>query len=790
MNRQFPYNWIKDFIKLKQTPEQFAKEMSLRSQAIEKIIPQTYRCKGIVTAKVLAVKSHPNADRLRLATVDTGKEQLTVVCGAPNLGVNQIVAFAPVGATVLNPENLEETYTLTPAKIRGVESHGMICATDELGLGGEHAGILTLPNDTPLGIPFETLVPPDDVVFDIEITSNRPDAMAVFGLALEAAAVFGKPTDPKAVPQPDMTIADDALSLKVKVEDEKTCARYLAAVLRNITIQPSPLWLQLRLIAAGIRPINNIVDITNYVLLEYGQPMHVFDYAKINHNTIVVRQAKTGESLKALDEQTYQLKQGNLVIADTAAPMAIAGVMGGAESAVQPDTTTIVFEAATFAPMSVRKTSRQLNLQSESSSLFEKGLHTEGAFVGMLRAIELAQKIAGGQLASPIIDVSAVSYKTITIELDPGVITQYLGITLPIAKIKNLLELLGYSVKGSKILTVTVPWWRANDTKCDYDLVEEVARLYGYHVLPSELPATRLPQRISDPRFSWEDKVKDVLAGIGMYETYSYSMVRADEPLYGGTPMIQLANPLSDDMQVMRTSLVPQMIVALADNATRVEQAGMFELSNVYRVTSEKDLPEEQSMLALGVVGVVDPLLYIKGVAEHLLKKLHIEHVSFVVSHAPMPGLESATSLEVRAGAEVLGMIAVPGAETLQRVGIKKPIAIGQLSCAALFAATKATGAFEPVPEYPSIERDIAVIISRGISWQQLHDAIAVVDPLITDIAYQSTYSDESIGAEHKSIAFRITCRANDRTLRSEEVDVVVKKIVEKLTKEFQARQR
>src|SRR3989338_898214 len=385
--------------------------------------------KKVVTAKITDIKPHPNADRLRLVTVDYGQGKQTVVCGAPNIAVGNVIAFAFEGATLLNPDNLSQTTVLKSVDIRGVDSAGMVCGLDELGFGTEHYAVLTLPENTPLGKPLETLLVPSDQLFDIEITSNRPDAMSVVGLVQEAAAVFSLKAKLKPPAKPKLKAKK--LSLTVKVTQPKLCPRYQAVVMAGVRVDFSPLWLQLRLMQAGIRPINNIVDITNYVLLEYGQPMHVFDYQKITDKKIVVRLAKPGEKILALDGKTYQLESQMLVIADAAKPIAIAGVMGGQDSAASNQTSTIVFEAANFNSVSVRKTARALNLHSESSDLFEKGLPKLLTTAAIDRAVELAQDLTGAKVASLVLDSSPAQPKVTKINFSLATLDRYLGITIP-----------------------------------------------------------------------------------------------------------------------------------------------------------------------------------------------------------------------------------------------------------------------------------------------------------------------------------------------------------------------
>src|SRR3989338_5576344 len=429
MDRTISYNWLKEFVPLDVSPANFAREFSLRSMTVDRVTPVKPEFTGVTTAKIIKIEKHPNADRLRLATVKTKQGTVTVVCGAPNIAVDQMVPYAGIGAKLIDTKNGGKKFTLKAAIIRDVKSEGMLCSAAELGISEDHSGILILPKETPLGKPLEEVLPLDYTLFDIEITSNRPDAMSVVGLAREAAAVFNKKLTQK-LAQPKITFTSE-IPLSVEVKDSPGCPRYQAVVVTGITVGPSPLWLQLRLNQAGVRPINNIVDITNYILLELGQPMHAFDYDKLQGKTIVVRRARPGEKILALDGKIYVLESTDLVVADAKNPVAIAGVMGGEKSAVSTETKTIVFECANFDPVTVRTTSRRLSLLSESSLLFEKGLQPQNVEAALFRALELTQQLAGGSVSSPIIDVYAKAKTAATISFDPAVVQRYLGVAVP-----------------------------------------------------------------------------------------------------------------------------------------------------------------------------------------------------------------------------------------------------------------------------------------------------------------------------------------------------------------------
>jgi len=788
MDRTISYNWLKEFVPLDVSPANFAREFSLRSMTVDRVTPVKPEFTGVTTAKIIKIEKHPNADRLRLATVKTKQGTATVVCGAPNIAEGQIVPYAGIGAKLIDTKDGGKKFTLKAAIIRDIKSEGMLCSPAELGIGEDHGGIFILPKETQIGKPLEEVLPLHDSLFDIEITSNRPDAMSVVGLAREAAAVFNKKLTQK-LAQPKITFTDE-IPLSVEVKDSSRCPRYQAVVVTGITVGPSPLWMQLRLSQAGVRPINNIVDITNYVLLELGQPMHAFDYDKLQGKTIVVRRAQKGEKIVALDGKTYSLA-ADLVIADSKNPVAIAGVMGGEKSAVSAETKTIVFECANFDPITVRTTSRRLSLLSESSLLFEKGLQPQNVEAALFRALELTQQLAGGSVSSPIIDVYAKAKTAATISFDPAVVQRYLGVAVPQPEIKTILTHLGFAVSGAKKISVTIPWWRAGDVAQEFDLVEEVARMYGYHTLPSRLPAGMLPGRHSDLLLRFEDTIKDILAGAGFNEVYHYSMISAELLKKFGmkpTEALPIANPLNEELGLMRPVLSPQLLATVAENLNHDDNFSLFELSNTYQPAKEKSLPAEVSKLAAALVGP-DGLLRAKGVVELLFERLGIV-ADFQSQTERLIWWQRGSALDVMAGKTVLGHIGIVSEKMAKDFGIEVPVALLTFDVGALFKQSRPVTAFEPIPEFPAIQRDVATVVADTVSWLEIAGAVSRVDDLITDVVYLNTFSDVSLGAKKKSIAFRIVLRSRERTLKSTEADAVIDKIIDTIKKQFNAQLR
>ena len=794
MNISISYNWLKEYIKTNKSAYDFAKTFSLHSMTIDRIHENKNAWKNVITVKIISIEKHPNADKLRLATIDTGKEKVKVVCGAPNIEAGQIVPLVKEGGEVVGADG--KSFIVKKANIRGVESSGMICSCRELGLGDDHTGIYVLPENTKIGELLEKVLSPGDSVFEIEVTSNRPDAMSIIGLAREAFAVFKTGFSYKES-KPDIKISKSVdvkkYQLSVKVVDKALCPRYQAIVMTGVTIGPSPLWMQSRLMQSGIRPINNLVDITNYVLLEYGQPMHVFDYDKLEGKEIIVRHAKEGEKILALDGNTYPLGNDNLVIAGAKLPVAVAGVMGGVLSAVSNTTTTIVFESANFNPVTVRKTSRKLHLMSESSNLFEKGLSPQGTAPALLRAIELAQKFAGGVVASKIFDTYDKKNVLRKIKIHPKAIENYLGIALKVNAIKKDLQLLGFSVSGNSALTVAVPWWRQNDIVISEDIIEEVARIYGYHKLPIVLPSGEIPLRADDKNNYWINEYKDALLSIGFTEIYSYSMVSKKilERLFiPSDSCLKVANPLNEDMEYMRPTLLSGVLDAIALNQENFETIKIFEISRVYK-PRENDLPDELPRLIGALSGQEDLFARVKGVIDYLFKKYNISGVKYLsqqsVEESPVWG--RGLFQDIIHNNKTIGRFGIINKKVLNSFGIKKDVAVFDMDFSYIIKAGSMAKTYTPPPAFPQIIRDLALVVGPNVVWKDIEESISRFHPLVNEVQYLSTYAGKELDGK-KSLALRIIFQSEERTLKSSETDDIISELMVKLEERFGARLR
>ncbi|MFA6526180.1 MAG: phenylalanine--tRNA ligase subunit beta [Candidatus Buchananbacteria bacterium] len=776
MNLNISYNWLKEYVKTDLSAYEFAKRISLVGPSVDHITKMKPNFDKVVVGQIMKIDIHPDADKLHVCKVNVGKQELQIVCGANNIKEGQKVPVVLVGGRVGD-------FEIKAAKIRGVESFGMMCSQKELGLGEDHSGIFILPEDAKIGEPLEKIMPLNDYILDVEVTSNRPDAMSIVGLAEEASAALGV-KNMWQMAKPNLAIKGDKQKLAIKVAEKKLCPRYQAIVMTDIKVKSSPLWMQQRLIASGLRPINNLVDITNYILLEYGQPMHVFDYDKLlnpsqpplskrggENAEINVRMAKAGEKILALDGKEYELAENQLVIADKSAPVAVAGVMGGELSAATNETKTIVFECANFDSVSVRKTSRALNLRSDSSNLYEKGISPENTLPALMQAIQLAQEIAGAKVASEIIDEKSYKHKDKTIKLSLSRVNMLLGVDVSSTEIKKSLEALGFvvKIKSKNIMDVIVPWWRDSDILGDHDLIEEVARMHGYGNLPTKIMATELPVNYdpADDEFYWEDKIKDFLAGFGLTEIYTYSFISEKAITNAGFDPknhIRITNPLSADFEYMRTSLAPGALQIIAENQGLFPESKLFDLSKVYLPQGANDLAVEKFKLLIAVYGNDAETVFkdAKGIGEGLLQRLNISCKN------------------------ELAVITIVDAKTKSACGLKKNAVLVEFDFDVLKSFARTAPEYKPIPKFPAIELDLSMEIDNAVTFAEAanaaYDAAA---PLVEKVDFLSAYQGDKVPEGKKALAIRIVYRDLNKTLELKEAQDAHEKVVDVLKKSY-----
>lgn len=817
MNSLVSYKWLSQYVDLKGiTPDEFARRMSLCGPAVEKIIPRDELLQRVVVGKIESVNSHPNADKLRVCMVNIGEKTLTqIVCGGSNLEVGQFVALAKVGARV-KWHGEGEPVTLEAAKLRGVESFGMICGANEIGLADafphEEKEILDLGKELgstaslKAGTPIADLLDlTGDVVMDIEVTGNRVDAMGMIGMAREASAILGRKMlceVPKAIRRLPRMHSGQALTvdrrpIAIKIHDKDLCHRYMGVRVSGLNNGPSPWWLKQRLISAGLNPISLLVDITNYVLLEYAQPMHVFDVSRLRTNgknpELHARRAKKGESMVALDGKSYDLDEKAFVIADAKGPVAIAGIMGGERSGAYEDTTDVIFECAAFDSVSVRRTSRRLNLYSDSQLRFEKGLSAEGIPLAMAQAVALACDLGGGAVTA-VEDAYPKKSKPKAFSISVKEVEGRMGVSVPIATQKKMLQSLGFKVASSgSTIKATVPWWREIDIEDSVDLLEEIARIYGYGNIPAVLPVGDLPPHRTDAEVVWEDRVKEVAKGAGLTECYSYSFVsRAlfEKTLHDPNRAFKVLNPLTEEFAIMRTTIVPSLLQVVADNQERFREQSLFEVANAYLVQEGyHQLPDESLELACAYFGEGDLFKKAKGFIEHLLEELGIPGISWkrVSEHGFWhPG----RTVQAFKGDALLATIGEVSPKVLANMKIDGRVAMAHAHLEEIFRSAGHGPSYAPSSAFPEVRRDLAIVIDAQTEYGEIERAISGIDPLIASVEWFDTYQGKGLPEGKKSLAMHLVFASTERTLTTEEVDAILEKIQAMLRKQFKAEVR
>ena len=782
--------WLNDFVNTDGIEiKEYCDRMTDTGSKVEGYEKLGEDVQNVLVARVEKMARHENSDHLWVCQVNIGAETVQIVTGAQNVHEGDIVPAAiPVA-------HLPGDITIKPGKLRGVESYGMLCSYHELGLtehdmpGYEGDGILIL------GEEFAQYVGKDvrdalllrDTTVEFEITSNRPDCLSVIGLARETAVSFDRPWS---CPTPTVKGAGDGDSvenyIKVAVEDSDLCARYSARVVKNVKIAPSPLWLRMRLRASGVRPINNIVDITNYVMLEYGQPMHAFDYSCLCGAQIKVRRAADGENFVSLDSKEHTLDSSMLVIADESKAVALAGVMGGENSEIKDTTVTVVFESANFDGASVRVTGKKNGMRTESSARFEKGLDPENTIPALQRACELVELLGAGEVVDGTIDVYPGKRAFLTLPLNPTVINEFLGVEISEEFMIETLEKLECKVENG---VITVPSFR-NDLTCMNDIAEEIIRIYGYNDIKSSKITAENTAGGRTPKQQFKVDLSDALCGMGLDEIHTFSFI---SPKYydkirlpedeNVRRSIVISNPLGEDTSIMRVTALPSMMEALAlNNNMGNEDVCLYEMGNIYIPAAEEDdLPCESNVLTLGMYGNVD-FYTMKGIIEGALALGRIRGVEYeaVTDNATFhPGR---CARLVAADGEMLGIFGQLHPLTAQNYGFNAPVYAAELDFDAIFEHCDGVIEYKPLPKFPASTRDFSFVCDEALEVGKLSALIARAGgKLVEDVKLFDIYRGTQLGEGKKSVSFRVTLRASDRTLTVEEADKVSSKILSSL---------
>ncbi len=785
-------NWLHDFTNTDGiSPKEYCDRMTDTGSKVEGYEILGEDIENVIVARVVSMERHPNSDHMFICQVDIGKDELVqIVTGAQNVNEGDIVPAAiPVA-------HLPGNITIKPGKLRGVESNGMLCSIAELNLTLHDMpeacedGILILGKDyeDKVGMDIKEALMLSDTVVEFEITSNRPDCLSVIGLARETAISFDKPLN---IPTPcvkDMNDSDNIDKyLSVKISDSDLCYRYAAKVVKNVKIAPSPLWLRMRLRAAGVRPINNIVDITNYVMLEYGQPMHAFDYSMLDGSAINVRRASDGELFKSLDDKDHILDSSMLVIADDKKACALAGVMGGANSEIKESTTTVVFESACFNGPSVRVTAKKNGMRTESSGRFEKGLDPENCMGGLLRACELVQLLSAGDVVDGLIDVYPTKPETVILPLEVDKINKFLGVDLPREYMADILERLECKIDGNNII---VPSFR-NDLTCMQDIAEEIIRIYGYNKIKSTCIYAETTQGGRTPKQQYEVDCEYMLYGMGFDQIQTFSFISpkyydkirmaSDSPLRRS---VVISNPLGEDTSVMRTVALPSILEVIARNINfSNEDVRLFEMAATYIPSDDKNsLPTENKVLTLAAYGRGEDFYSLKGVIENILESAGIKYAKFV-SYSDDAAYHPGRCAKIfAADGKELGIFGQIHPLTAKNYGVDTSIYAAELSFDAIFDAADMKIDYKPLPKFPSVSRDFSFICDESLEVATIEEVMAkAAGKLCEDVKLFDIFRGEKIGDGKKSVAFRVILRAQDRTLTVEEADKVSNKIIKDL---------
>ena len=797
-------SWINDYVDIKDiSVKEFVDKMTTTGSKVEKVENLGQEIQGVVTGKIVQLEKHPDADKLQVSKVDIGNEIIQVVTGAQNVKIGDVIPVATVGATL--PGGIK----IKKGKLRGVESLGMMCSIHELNLTKEDYpdaaddGIFILSNDLPLGVDVKEIFNIDETVIEFEITSNRVDCFSVIGLAREAAAAFNKKLVKPAINIKEVEEkASDVISVEVLNNDY--CKRYAARVIRNVKVEKSPKWIRDRLKSCGIRPINNIVDVTNFVMLEMGQPMHAFDLSKISNNKLVVRNANNGEKITTLDEVERSLDNNMLVISDSDKPLAIAGIMGGQYSGISDNTTDIVLECANFDSANVRMTSKKLGLRSDSSSLFEKGLNIDNVILAINRATSLICEVSGGKALEGIIDSNKKEVEVKILPVDSNRINRLLGTDIKEQEMFDILERLEFIVNQSE-KTVLVPSFRS-DIENMADLAEEIARLYGYNNIKSTLLENVTPTVGGKTKIQKaEDKIKEVLLSGGLHEilTYTFTSPKVFDKLeleVGSTlrNVITISNPLGEDYSVMRTTPVPEMLSALGQNNTkRQDVAHLFEISKVFLKTPDGPNPVEMEILNVGMYGNVD-FYGLKGIVEDIFEELKIRHYEILpcefkeganlVTGTSKEMFHPGRCAEIRLKGEVIGRLGEVHPNVSKNFKCPERTYIACLNIAMLEACSVDREEYKKLPKFPEITRDISFTLPRDIMVKQIEDILKQRGgKILESFKLFDVYQGKQVGEGLKSVAYSLKFRASDRTLTDEEVSKTMKKIIDGLQRNLNA---
>lgn len=793
------YNWLSSYVDLEIAPQDLAHKLTMAGLEVENLYHRYEYLDKVVVCRVAKVEDHPRSDVLKVCQVETDQESFQVVCGAPNVTRGMISALARVGA------ELPDNDTVKEVDLRGVLSTGNLCSAAELLVGDEASGIISLPDGTRLGSGLKEALGLDDWVFEIDITPNRPDCLNVLGVAREAAGIVGaKLKYPEIKLEEARVSVEDQASIDILAPDH--CPRYVARVINGITIGPSPFWLVDRLAGVGIRAINNIVDITNYVLMEMGQPLHAFDLDRVADHRIVVKTAEEGERFTTLDGEERIMGPEMLMICDGQRPVALAGVMGGLNSEILPITTDVLLESAYFNPVSIRRTAKTLGLSTEASFRFERGIDPVGCAQAADRAAALMAELAGGKVAAGYIDANPIPHQPVKVSFSYSSCNEFLGTNIEPDKMAKTLTGIELKLKGDgDRVEVDIPPFRVDLTR-DVDLYEEVARLVGYDEIPITFPTKKGGSEPRDKSRTARADIREILQGLGLSEVITYSFISSEFSDRLNLPeadprrrTVRILNPLSEEQVLMRTTLVPGMLEALRRNqAFQVIDLGLFEVGKIFMDQPGQDLPDEPLSLAGLMAGKRTDISWnreseetdfydIKGLVEKLLESLNISAPAFTPNNIPAY-YNPAAAASVSVHGSALGYLGRLSDRVAEAFSLKVVPYIFELDLEAMMENMSGERYFKALPRFPAISRDQALVLEKSVDAGRILDFInGLKEEFFAEVSLFDYYQGRQLKKGLKSLAFRFLYRAPDRTLTDEEVSVIHQNIIDKVLKAFKA---
>ncbi len=790
-----PFNWLKDYVDINISADELGDALTLSGSKVEEVVKAGDNIQNVVVCKIEKIEGHPDAEKLKVCQCNIGEEELLqIVTAADNMKENDFVPVALHGSVLADGTKIKK------GKLRGIVSNGMFCSEEELGIAGDEPvhGLMILPQDSVPGMDIKEALGLNKAIIDLEITSNRPDCLSVVGMARETAATIGttyRMPNMKFEANNSENIED---IIKVDVKDE-LCRRYMSRGVKNVKVAPSPSWMQERLLDAGVRPINNIVDITNFVMLELGQPMHAFDRRELKTSNIVVERANDGEKFITLDEEERILDSSVLAIKDGSEVVALAGIMGGANSGIKDDTTEVIFESANFEGINIRVNSKKLGLRTESSSRFEKDIDPNLAALAIDRACALVEELACGEVMQGTIDIynSKKEEGKMSVEIDW--INRFLGTSLSAAEMKKCLDSLDLNTTiNGENLDITVPTFRI-DVAIKEDIAEEVARIYGYNNIPTTIITTNTNKEAKNAKQKLDDLVVNTMIASGLNQSISYSFgstkafdlinLPEDSKLRN---VVRIKNPLGEDFSVMRTSILPSMMESLARNYTRSNNyARLFEMGKIYLPNEdENELPMERNILTIGIYGDVD-YFHLKGVVENLLEALGINKFAFKRESENLsyhPGKTAMLTVGKNVEVGVLGEV---HPDVTENYGVDTLCYTAELDLDKLYEYANVEKVYTPIAKFPAVTRDIALLVDDAILVAEIEETIKKAGlPLVESIELFDVYKGEQIPEGKKSIAYAIVYRDPKKTLDDKAVNKVHDKILRALEHKLGAQLR